>query len=80
MDWSADTLVLTSPMPCVSSASEHVLPLPIPHVPLVSEHMSLSYVPLPQGELTDNNMSGPSNSDLVSILNYGNNQPTNPSL
>ena len=63
MDWSKDTPVPSTPLPCVFP---------------VGKHMPSLYVPLPK---EDNNMSGPSNPNTPAmLLNYGNNQPTNPIL
>ena len=64
IDWSEDTPVLFLPMLCVPPIEEHIL----------SSHISLS-----MGSMYSNNMSGSSNSDTITkLLNYSNNQLTNP--
>ena len=51
------------------------------YVSLAGEHMPLFYIPLPQCGMDGSNVSGPINPGVeVTVLNYSNNQPTNPNL
>ena len=68
MDWSEDAPIQVSP------------PL---YAPLVGNYMPLPHVPLPHGT-RGNNMTDSNNQNTsglrTSVLNYNNNQPTDPGL
>ena len=66
MDWSVNT-------PTTSSS--------LSYIPPAGEHVPSLYVSLPQCSIDGSNVSGPFNSGVeVTVLNYSNNQPTDPNL
>ena len=66
MDWSADTPVLS---------------LPLLYVPPVGEHVPSPYVPSSQSGINGSNVLRLINPNIeVTLLNYSNNQLTNPAL